>query len=189
MPLGLNPAGGQLRTYRLAISATGEYTQFFDGNPPTVGTPNTVAQIATTINRVTGVYEREVQIRLNLTTTRIFTNPATDPFSSGDFRSENQTALDANPGTGNYDIGHVLHRASLGGVASLGVVCVTGSKARGFTSRNNPTGDPFDIDYVAHEMGHQFGGNHTWTSNSGGSGRTCGRPWVWPSWAPTRPWG
>lgn len=165
-PLGLNPAGGQLRIYRLAISATGEYTQFFDGNPPTVGTPNTVAQIATTINRVTGVYEREVQIRLNLTTTRIFTDPATDPFSSGDFRGENQTALDANPGNGNYDIGHVLHRAGLGGVASLGVVCVAGSKARGFTSRNNPTGDPFDIDYVAHEMGHQFGGNHTWTSNS-----------------------
>jgi hypothetical protein len=166
-PLGLNPAGGQLRTYRLALSATGEYTQFFDGNPPTAGTPNTVAQIATTINRVTGVYEREVQIRLNLTTTRIFLDPATDPFMSGDFRTENQTALDANPGNANYDIGHVLHRANLGGVASLGVVCVAGSKARGFTSRNNPTGDPFDIDFVAHEVGHQFSGNHTWTSNSG----------------------
>ena len=166
VPLGLNPAGGQLRTYRLALSATGEYTQFFDGNPPAMGTPGTVAQIATTINRVTGVYEREVQIRLNLTTTRIFPDPATDPFSSGDFRTENQTALDANPGNANYDIGHVLHRANLGGVATLGVVCVAGSKARGFTSRNNPTGDPFDIDYVAHEMGHQFAGNHTWTSNS-----------------------
>ena len=164
--LGLNPAGGQLRTYRLALSVTGEYTQFFDGNPPTAGTPNTVAQIATTINRVTGVYEREVQIRLNLTTTRIHLDPATDPFTSGDFRGENQTALDANPGSANYDIGHVLHRANLGGVASLGVVCVNGSKARGFTSRGNPTGDPFDIDYVAHEMGHQFAGNHTWTSNA-----------------------
>jgi len=166
MPLAMNPSGNQLRTYRLAISVTGEYTRFFDGSPPTAGTPNTVAQIATTVNRVTGVYEREVQIRLNLTTTRIFTDPATDPFTSGDFRSENQTTLDANPGNANYDIGHIFSQGGNGGVATLGVACVTGSKARGFTSRPAPSGDPFDIDFVAHEIGHQFGGNHTWTSNT-----------------------
>ncbi|MGE5814411.1 MAG: reprolysin-like metallopeptidase, partial [Acidobacteriota bacterium] len=165
--LALNPSGGQLRTYRLAISVTGEYTRFFDGNPPTAGTPNTVAQIATTVNRVTGVYEREVQIRLNLTATRIFTDPATDPFSSGDFRTENQTTLDANPGDANYDIGHIFGQGGTGGVATGSVVCVTGSKARGYTSRPNPSGDPFDIDYVAHEIGHQFSGSHTWTSNQG----------------------
>ena len=167
MPLAMNPSGSQLRTYRLAISVTGEYSRFFDGNPPTAGTPNTVAQIATTVNRVTGVFEREVQIRLNLTTTRIFTDPATDPFMSGDFRTENQTTLDANPGNANYDIGHVFSQGGSGGVATLGVVCVTGSKARGFTSRPTPSGDPFDIDFVAHEIGHQFAGNHTWTSNTG----------------------
>jgi hypothetical protein len=165
--LALNPSGGQLRTYRLAVSVTGEYTEYFDGTPPTAGTPNTSAQIATTINRVTGVYEREVQIRLQLTTTRIFTDPDTDPFSSGDFRSENQTTLDANPGDANYDIGHIFSQGGSGGVATGSVVCVTGSKARGFTSRVNPTGDAFDIDYVAHEIGHQFSGSHTWTSNNG----------------------
>ncbi len=166
LPLAMNPSGSQLRTYRLALSVTGEYTRFFDGNPPTAGTPNTVAQIATTVNRVTGVFEREIQIRLNLTTTRIFLDPATDPFSSGDFRTENQTTLDANPGTANYDIGHVFSQGGTGGVATLAVVCVGGSKARGFTSRPTPSGDPFDIDFVAHEMGHQLAGNHTWTSNT-----------------------
>jgi hypothetical protein len=164
----LNPAGGQLRTYRLAVSVTGEYTRFFDGDPPTAGTPNTVAQITTTMNRVTGIYERDLQIRLDVTTTRIFTDPDTDPFSSGDFRTENQTTLDANPGDANYDIGHVLHRRASGasGVANVGV-CVTGAKARGFTSHVNPSGDPYDVDYVAHEIGHQFSGSHTWTSNQG----------------------
>jgi hypothetical protein len=166
MPLAMNPSGAQLRTYRLAVSVTGEYTRFLDGNPPAAGTPATVAQIATTVNRVTGVFERDVQIRLNLTTTRIFLDPATDPFSSGDFRTENQTTLDANPGNANYDIGHVFSQGGTGGVATLGVVCVAGSKARGFTSRPTPSGDPFDIDFVAHEMGHQLAANHTWTSNT-----------------------
>jgi hypothetical protein len=162
-----NPSGSVLRTYRLAVSVTGEYTRHFDGTPPTAGTPNTVNQIATTVNRVTGIYERDLAIRLQLVATRIFTDPATDPFSSGDFRTENQTELDANVGNANYDIGHVFSQGGSGGVASLGVVCVGGNKARGYTSRPNPSGDPFDVDYVAHEMGHQFGGNHTWTSNTG----------------------
>ena len=167
--LALNPSGTQLRTYRLAVSATGEYTQFFDGNPATAGTPNTVAQITTTMNRVNGIYERELQIRLNLTATRIFDDPGTDPFMSGDFRTENQTVMNANPGAANYDVGHVVHRIASGssGVASGSVVCVDASKARGFTSSANPSGDPFDVDYVAHEIGHQFSGNHTWTSNNG----------------------
>jgi hypothetical protein len=167
--LALNPSGTQLRTYRLAVSATGEYTQFFDGNPATAGTPNTVAQITTTMNRVNGIYERELQIRLNLTATRIFDDPTTDPFTSGDFRTENQTVMNANPGAANYDVGHVVHRITSGssGVASGSVVCVDASKARGFTSSANPSGDPYDVDYVAHEIGHQFSGNHTWTSNNG----------------------
>lgn len=156
-----------MRTYRLAISVTGEYTRFFDGTPPTAGTPNTVNQIATTVNRVTGIYEREVQSGLQLVATRIFQDPATDPFSSGDFRTENQTELDTNVGNANYDIGHVFSQGGSGGVASLGVVCVNGSKARGFTSLANPSGDPFDVDFVAHEIGHQFAGNHTWTANTG----------------------
>jgi len=117
-PLALNPSGGTLRTYRLAVSVTGEYTRFFDGNPPTAGTPNTVNQITTTVNRVTAIYEREVQIRLAIVATRIFTDPATDPFPSAtnDLRDANQTTLDANPGADNYDVGHVFSQGGSGDI-------------------------------------------------------------------------
>ncbi len=158
-----NPSGDQLTTYRLAVSATGEYTQFFGG------VAATAAQIATTINRVTGIYEREFAIRLNLVNTNIYANPATDPFTGNNVSTmlgENQTDLDTNVGDANYDIGHIFSQGGGGGVANVGV-CTTGSKALGATSLANPSGDVFDVDFVAHEMGHQFSGSHTWNGTSG----------------------
>ena len=153
-----NPSGTELRTYRMAVSATGEYTSFFGG------TAGATAQIATTFNRVTGLYERDLAIRFTVTSTRIFTDAGTDPFTPGnidDWRTQNQTTLDANPGSGNYDIGHTVSAGGTGGKACLGCVCSGGNKARGATSLGNPSGDAFDVDFVAHEVGHQMGGDHT----------------------------
>ena len=158
-----NPSGTQLRTYRLAVSATGEYTTRFGGAAAAM------AQITTTMNRVSGIYERDLAIRFNLVATRIFDDPATDPFTGDDtdvMRGENQAELDANVGNGNYDIGHALSQGGGGGIASLGVACSSGNKARGATSRGNPSGDAFDVDYVAHEMGHQMGADHTFNGNA-----------------------
>ena len=160
-----NPTGTQLRTYRLAVSVTGEYGAFFGS------VANANAQIATTMNRVTGVYERDLTIRFNLVATRVYTDGSTDPFTGDDvsvMRGENQTELDTNVGSGNYDLGHIMGAGGSGGIASLGVACSAGNKARGATSLGNPSGDGFDIDFVAHEMGHQMGGDHTFdgTSNS-----------------------
>ncbi len=158
----------ELRTYRLALSASGEYTTFQGG---TVALAQ-AAQV-TTMNRVNGVYERDMAITMVIIPNNnllIYTNSATDPFTNGTPNSmitENQTAVNGAIGSSNYDIGHVFGTNS-GGLAGLGVVCGS-QKARGVTGSGAPVGDAFDIDYVAHEMGHQFSGNHSFNNSCSGN--------------------
>jgi hypothetical protein len=158
-----------IRTYRLALSATGEYTAFHGGT-----VANALAAQVTTINRVNGVYLKDFAIRMIIIANNnliIYTNAATDPFTNGNPNSmitQNQTNTTTVIGSANYDIGHVFGTNS-GGLAGLGVVCSSGNKARGVTGSAAPIGDPFDIDYVAHEIGHQFSGNHSFNNSCEGN--------------------
>lgn len=165
-----NANDGNLRDFRLALACTGEYAQFHGG---TTGSVMTEFGIAMT--RVNGIYERDLSITMTMVPNNdqlIFLNGATDPYtnnSGGAMLSENQAEVDATIGTANYDIGHVFSTGG-GGVAFLGSSCVNSLKAGGVTGLGSPTGDPFYVDYVSHEMGHQFGAPHTFNSDNGSCG-------------------
>ena len=166
----------KLRRYRLALSCTGEYASFHGGNKPAV-----LAAMNTTMNRVNGVYETDFGATMQIIANNdllIYLDAASDPFTNnngGTMLGQNQTTCDNVVGNANYDIGHVFSTGG-GGVAFLGVVCNNQNKARGVTGSGSPVGDPFDIDYVAHEIGHQFGGSHTFNGTQGScSGNAAAR--------------
>jgi Metallo-peptidase family M12B Reprolysin-like len=166
--------GETLRTYRLACAATGEFTQFHGGTKA-----QAMGAIVTIVNRVTGIMEIDFATRLELVANNdaiVYTNSGSDPYSNNSvfaMLNQNQATCDSVIGSGNYDIGHVVSRGNGGGVAALAVICQAGSKANGVSGLFSPTGDPFSVDYVAHEMGHQFGAGHTFNSCSG-SGSQAG---------------
>ena len=159
---------GNFRQYRLAIACTVEYAAF---HLTAAGTPAsaTLAQkkavvlsaMVVSMTRLNGVYEREMSLRMNLVANNdlvIFID--SDAFTnSPTMINEIQPIVDAAIGSANYDMGHGFCTTD-SGIAQVSSVCGTG-KARGITGQLNPVGDPFDIDYTAHEMGHQWGALHT----------------------------
>ena len=190
--------GANVRTYRLAVATTGEWSRNAAGytqNPmltPQQIRDGALAVVVTTVNRLNGIFTRELssafQIVNPLTNSAnniIFDNPANQPYNNTDQADDiggnvdqlrvNQATLDTNVGTANYDIGH-LYGTGGGGVASSPSLCRDGrfgnpnNKAKGYSARNTNTGDPFVVDYVAHEIGHQFGASHTYNvSDSSGA--------------------
>lgn len=174
-----------LRTYRLAVAATAEYTQTYGGG--TVG--GSLAAITTTINLVNAIYERDLAIRLVLVAAEdsiIFTNPAADGLTSDaadTMFNQSQGVIDSHIGSGNYDIGHVFDghlfsftpgRYFFQGRGNVASACASGRKAQGVTIfRSLEPSATSAVYVVAHEMGHQFGASHTFngttTSDCGGS--------------------
>jgi hypothetical protein len=178
----------QLRTYRLAFVTDPSYANYF-------GAENVTAAKVTLINRVAQIYEDETAIRLLLINDTDKTNLNTTAEASGangpcgaaacftpaqlagctsGLLNRNQIVLGQLVGAGAYDVGHIGLGLNGGGVAGLGVVGGSG-KARGCTGLPTPVGDFFAVDYVAHEIGHQFAGNHTFNGtqvNCSGSNRS-----------------
>lgn len=172
----------ELLTFRLALSCNGEYTVYHGGT-----VAGALAAMNATMTRVNGVFERDFTVRMNIianSTSVIFTNAATDPYSTtlSEWNVQLQNTLTNTAGIGNaaYDIGHMFGGSGGGGNAGcIGCVCVDDTtsttdenKGAGITAPADgvPMGDTFDIDYVAHEMGHQFGGRHTFSHANEGTG-------------------
>ena len=178
-----NANDGKLRTYRLALACSAEYAQFHLGasqqNIPDTATDQVkkaavLSAMNTSITRINGIFEKDLSVKLILVANNdklIFLDAATDGITDGSpstMINEVQTICDNVIGNANYDVGHVF---SIGGdgLAGLGVVCITGQKARGVTGRSQPVGDPYDIDFVVHELGHQFGATHTFNNSCSGN--------------------
>lgn len=173
----MNTNDKKLRRYRLALSCNAEYGNIFAGSGTDAQKKsNILAQMNITMTRVNGIYERDLAITMQIVANNdliiYYGSTTTDPWSN-EWNSKTQQVIDAAIGNANYDIGHNFNTTGGGNAGCIGCVCTTGSKGSAYTGRTDPTGDAFDVDYVAHEMGHQFGGYHTMnTCSRSGSGST-----------------
>ncbi|HEX9150456.1 MAG TPA: zinc-dependent metalloprotease family protein, partial [Flavobacterium sp.] len=176
------------KTLRLALSCTGEYAAFFGGT-----VPKALTGMNATLTRVNGIFNKDLAVKLILIANNnliVYTDAATDPYSDaaagagGPWNQELQTTLTNTIGEGNYDMGHLFGATGGGGNSGcIGCVCVSPTvaaplaKGSAFTSPSDskPQGDTFDIDFVAHEMGHQLGANHTFSYELEGTG-VCVEP-------------
>jgi hypothetical protein len=159
--------GNVRRTYRLAISCTGEYAVNAVGVNASV--PLVLSKIVSTINRVNGVYQKELAVSFEIVAgdeSIIYTDPNNDPYTCNAnlpcLINEAQSNITSVIGAPNFDIGHIFCTAG-GGLAALSSTC-SGAKASGTSSSSGP--DDFGV--PLHEMGHQFGADHTFSANTGG---------------------
>jgi hypothetical protein len=172
----LKPSGGILKIYRLALAVNSFYVNaVYDPSLPGSKLDQTAGAIKLTVDRVNEIYQRELGIRLILVSDEdkiIYTDSAIDPYihvnSMADYAlSINQLNLDHVIGSANYDIGH-LFTTDTAGLAQIQAVCNNSRKAQGVTGIAKPFGDHFNVTYVAHEIGHQFGADHTFNGTTGG---------------------
>jgi len=177
----LTATNDEVKTFRIAVTTTGEYTQHWNDGDDSNGTAkeDALAAIVNTINRVSQVYEVDLGIRLELVTgtETLFDDPTTDPFNTN-FNAEAQSTITELVGEANYDLGHLFDYAAdpTGDAGCIGCVCEDNQKGQAysvhpFSSDTGPyLSDYFDLDYVAHEIGHQFGATHTFSHNVEGFG-------------------
>lgn len=159
----INNAGdGNRRTFKVAVGTSVEYTNFHGGT-----LASAMSAINVTMTRVNGIYDKELSIRMVLVAKNDLLVSTTDNslFSNTGKISLITGIIDGIIGASNYDIGHTFTTGS-GGSAYLSSAC-TESKGGGTTGLPSPIGDPFSIDFVSHEMGHQFGATHTFNGTTG----------------------
>lgn len=158
-------SGNKLRKIRIAIATTHNYTQRFGTKAATL------AQLVSAVQRVNQVYRRQMSIEFQLVSGEniIIDNKSDDVFEgrlnmywTG---KPLQDFLDTKVGSANYDVGHVFDNTTRanGNAGCIGCICEAGKKGGGFSAGDVSVGqdlDRFDIDFFAHELGHQMGANH-----------------------------
>ena len=171
----------EIHIFRIAIAATAEYTTYWGDDDPSNGTnvEDAYAALVSTLNRINQIFEDELSIRLELVSDEslVYEDPEADPFT-GEFATELQSTIDEVLGDDAYDVGHLFDFGEPNGDAGcIGCVCESGIKAQGYSTHpfvdiygGEYRNDYFDLDYAAHEIGHQFGAYHTFSYTSEGTG-------------------
>lgn len=185
----------KFHTLRLAMAVTGEYTTYFGGTANALAQINaTLTRVNGVFEQEFNLHLNLVTAP-NLIFTNAATDPFSPASQFCKWNLELMNALHGGTygiGDADFDIGHLF--GATGGGGNAGCIGCIGSnditttnytaaaggcgyaytspdnyKGSGFTSPGDgiPRGDNFDIDYVAHEMGHQLGDNHTYSYNEG----------------------
>ena len=165
----------ELRTYRLAIATTGEFSVAQGGTIPSV-----MSAINTAVNRVNINFGKDCDVRFMLVNNNdllISLDPATDPY---DINSLAGVAVDASValinntiGIGNYDTGQLFQQGVcdnggqflIGGFSSLSSVCQS-NKANAITCFTSSVMNTAD-GTMSHELGHAFSATHSWNACPG----------------------
>ena len=176
--------GAQLRTYRLALACTPAFSAACGNTMDDV-----LAVQATLLNRINGLFERELTVRLVLAPRNrevIFLSgtgpqPPVPYFDTDSYAlpRQNQENMNRLLQVSDYDLGLVLgnNGGSGGGAALAGSLCTPYGNAINFVAGaplGASLGDRF-VEVVAHELGHVFGALHTF--NSGGVDRCDVSAW------------
>ncbi|MEM6784262.1 MAG: reprolysin-like metallopeptidase [Bacteroidota bacterium] len=158
--------GETLRTYRLAVTVRGEYTE----RRARGSAARALAFITASVNRVNAIFERDLAVRFELVENNdliVFDDADTDPFTTtgGELLDQAQATIDSIIGDENYDLGHLISFDEGGGLALLGALCDPGFKSYGYSGIGNET-TPFDLLVFPHELGHQLGAPHAFVQPS-----------------------
>ncbi len=168
--------GSTLRVFRMAASTTGEYYQAMAGPN---GVTDVVAAIVAEVNNANLGFETEFAVRMQLDWAVLYSNPATDPFTTinpnsmppitvCNTRDENVDAISDVLDPSNYDVGFAFSQGGGNGCAWY-VIC-TGTKEQGAGLFDTSLAPGSSTGLILHEMAHQLGAKHTFSSNTGSCG-------------------
>jgi len=161
-----NPA--TKRKYKIAVATDFDFNTFIAGENQVPTAAISTAAVTEILTYLAPVYENDLSITFELIANNdqvSYLTRESDPFTTQNLNLKTQTELDTKIGAANYDVGMLFTEKTGGGNAGgIGTVCKAnkGSQYSGISDADLVT---FAVSIVAHEMGHQFGANHTHSRN------------------------